>query len=64
MVIIDVQNDFIDGTLAIKHCPAGEDGYEVIPLINKLITDVPFNLIVYTQDWHPGIFLILLIIMT
>ena len=53
MLIIDVQNDFIDGTLALKRCQAGEDGNDIIPIINKLITDVPFSLIVYTQDWHP-----------
>ncbi len=53
MIIVDVQNDFIDGSLALRNCPAGQDGYEVIPVINQLIIDVPFSLIVYTQDWHP-----------
>jgi nicotinamidase-related amidase len=48
-----VQKDFIDGSLALKHCPAKEDGNEVVPLINELLSQVPFDSIVYTQDWHP-----------
>ncbi|KAH3728500.1 hypothetical protein DPMN_054457 [Dreissena polymorpha] len=33
-------------------CPAGQDGEEVIPVINNLLDTVPFDLIVYTKDWH------------
>ena len=29
LVVVDVQNDFISGSLAIKHCPAGQDGEDV-----------------------------------
>ncbi|RNA32700.1 Pyrazinamidase nicotinamidase [Brachionus plicatilis] len=53
LVIVDVQNDFIDGTMAISKCPSGQDGSEVIPCINELIRSVPFDAIVYTYDWHP-----------
>ena len=29
LIIVDVQNDFISGTLAISNCPAGQNGEEV-----------------------------------
>jgi nicotinamidase-related amidase len=25
-----------------------------VPIINELINHVPFDLIVYTMDWHPA----------
>lgn len=53
LVVIDVQNDFIQGSLALQQCPAGHNGAEVIPVINQLIDTIPFDLIVYTKDWHP-----------
>ena len=53
-VVIDVQNDFITGALAIKDYPAKEDGTDVIPVVNKLLETVPFDNIFYTQDWHPN----------
>ena len=28
-VVVDVQNDFISGSLAIINCPAGQDGKDV-----------------------------------
>ena len=27
-----VQNDFIDGSLSLKHCPAGQDGAAIVPV--------------------------------
>ena len=51
---MDVQNDFIDGTLALKNCPAKQDGAEVVPCINYMLDNVPFDVIVYTLDWHPA----------
>jgi nicotinamidase-related amidase len=51
---VDLQNDFIDGSMALKNSPARDDGTAVIPIINQLIHDIPFDLIVYTQDWHPA----------
>lgn len=53
-VIVDVQNDFIDGSLALINGPAGQDGAEVVPVINDLIDGCNFQAIVYTQDWHPA----------
>ena len=29
LLVIDVQNDFISGSLAVVNCPAGEKGEEV-----------------------------------
>jgi len=29
LIVVDVQNDFISGSLAISNCPAGHDGEEV-----------------------------------
>ena len=54
LIIVDVQNDFISGTLAIHHCPAGHRGEEVVPVINRLTQSVPFDLVVYSYDWHPN----------
>ena len=53
LIIIDVQNDFIGGTLALKHCPAGQDGAAVVPVINKLRASVPFDAVAVSLDWHP-----------
>ena len=53
-VCVDVQNDFISGTLSITNCPAGQDGSVVVPPINKLIENVPFDAIYYSLDWHPA----------
>lgn len=52
LLIVDVQYDFIDGTLALKNCPSQHQGEHVIPIINKLLADVQFDVVVYTQDWH------------
>ena len=52
-IIVDVQNDFISGTLSISNCPAGQNGAEVVPPINKLIETVPFDALYYSLDWHP-----------
>jgi nicotinamidase/pyrazinamidase len=47
LLVIDVQNDFVPGgALAV---PAGD---EIIPLLNQL--QPRFDLVVATQDWHPG----------
>jgi exosome complex component RRP4 len=52
LLIVDVQYDFIDGTLALKNCPSQHQGEHVIPIINKLLNDIHFDVVVYTQDWH------------
>jgi len=53
LLVIDVQNDFISGSLAITNCPAKQDGEEVVQPINKLIETTPFDIICYSLDWHP-----------
>ncbi|XP_065325181.1 nicotinamidase-like isoform X2 [Gordionus sp. m RMFG-2023] len=58
LLLVDVQNDFISGSLALKNCPAKEDGADIIPIINDEILQDQlcsqfFSIIVYTQDWHP-----------
>ena len=53
LIVIDVQNDFISGSLAINKCPAGHRGEDVIPVINTLIESVSFDQVIYSQDWHP-----------
>ena len=52
-IIVDVQNDFISGTLSLSKCPSEHRGEEVIPVINQLLKSVPFDLVVYSYDWHP-----------
>ena len=48
LLIVDVQNDFCPGgSLA---CP---DGDRIIPVINRLMEEKDWDLIVATQDWHP-----------
>ena len=53
ILVIDVQNDFITGPLAIKDFPAQEDGVDVVPQINQLLDSTPFDNIFYSQEWHP-----------
>jgi len=54
-VIVDVQNDFISGTLSLSSCPSKHSGEQVVPVINKVLAEKSsdFGAIVYTQDWHP-----------
>lgn len=53
LLVVDVQNDFIDGTLSLKNCPSKHNGEEVVPIINNLINQSNFDVIAYTLDWHP-----------
>ncbi|XP_041359539.1 nicotinamidase-like [Gigantopelta aegis] len=53
LLVIDVQNDFINGSLALNGYPAGHDGYDVIPVINKMLGEIPFDVVMYSKDWHP-----------
>lgn len=52
LLVVDVQNDFISGTLAIKRCEAAQEGSDVIPVINSMLQKVPFDHVVYSLDWH------------
>lgn len=49
LIIVDVQNDFVSGTLAV---PDGR-GTAVVEACNRLRKVAPFNTVVVTQDWHP-----------
>ncbi|CAG0916980.1 unnamed protein product [Notodromas monacha] len=53
LLVIDVQNDFINGSLSMDNCPAGHKGVEVIEPINGLLENVTFDAVVYSYDWHP-----------
>jgi len=53
-VIVDVQNDFISGSLAIINCSAKQDGEDVVAPINYLLDTVPFDECYYSLDWHPA----------
>lgn len=47
LIVVDIQNDFLPGgALAVS------EGDKVIPVVNALMEK--FDLIVATQDWHPG----------
>lgn len=48
LLIVDIQYDFLPGgALGVK------EGDQVIPVINQL-TQLPFDVVVASQDWHPG----------
>ncbi|KAL3282963.1 hypothetical protein HHI36_006121 [Cryptolaemus montrouzieri] len=53
LVLVDVQNDFISGTLDVRNCPAGHNGEEIIKPINRLLDSVRFDAVFYSLDWHP-----------
>lgn len=46
LIVVDVQNGFITGALAVPH------GEEVVAVINKIAP--AFENVVLTQDWHPA----------
>ena len=45
LIVVDVQNDFVSGSLAI---PGARD---IVPVINRLVAG--FEHVIVTQDWHP-----------
>lgn len=47
LLIVDVQNDFVNGSLAV---PNGES---IVPLINCLANSGRWDYVVATKDWHP-----------
>ena len=53
LVVVDVQNDFISGSLSLAKCPAGQSGNAVVPVINNLLNQNLFDVVVYSADWHP-----------
>lgn len=54
LIVVDVQNDFLTGSLSLSSCPAKQDGLRTVPVINKLINQQEWDLVVYTFDWHPN----------
>ncbi len=46
LIVVDVQNCFITGALAVPH------GKDVVPVINRIAP--AFDNVVLTQDWHPA----------
>ena len=53
LLVIDVRNDFISGSLSIKNCPAKHEGSEVVPVISRLLDTSRFDVVVYSCNWHP-----------
>ncbi|XP_037070768.1 nicotinamidase-like [Pollicipes pollicipes] len=53
-VIVDVQNDFISGSLAVCNCSAQHKGEEVVPVINEALDTIKFDVVAYSMDWHPN----------
>ncbi|KAK7180048.1 hypothetical protein DPSP01_010715 [Paraphaeosphaeria sporulosa] len=47
LVLIDIQNDFINGSLNNPRAPA------ILPRVYKLLDDHEWPFIVASQDWHP-----------
>ena len=54
LIVVDVQNDFISGSLAISNCPAGHNGEDVVAPINHMLDKIPFTMICYRwrQEQH------------
>lgn len=49
LLVVDVQRDFCPGgALAVS------EGDEVVPVINRLMRDGGYDLIIASQDWHPA----------
>nr|XP_031841342.1 uncharacterized protein LOC116430857 [Nomia melanderi]XP_031841354.1 uncharacterized protein LOC116430857 [Nomia melanderi] len=53
LVVVDMQNDFIDGSLALRDCRANQNGFDAVEPINRLIKHGFFDKIIYSLDWHP-----------
>ncbi|KAF2903671.1 hypothetical protein ILUMI_02512 [Ignelater luminosus] len=52
-LIVDVQNDFILGSLNVSEQPANQNPEEIIRPINHLLDFVSFDTVFYSLDWHP-----------
>ncbi|KAK8768317.1 hypothetical protein V5799_015218, partial [Amblyomma americanum] len=53
IIIVDVQNDFIDGNLSVRNVSDNQHPECIVPVINSILYDLQWDLVVYTQDWHP-----------
>ena len=47
MIIVDLQNDFCTGSMAV------EEAEQIVPIINDLRQMNQFHYIFRTRDWHP-----------
>lgn len=47
LIVVDVQNDFVSGSLAVPGAS------EILDLIGRLVRDGGYACVVLTQDWHP-----------
>ncbi|KAH7723975.1 CBN-PNC-2 protein [Aphelenchoides avenae] len=54
LIVVDFQNDFVSGSLAIKKGSAHQDPLEALIPLNALLTRAAdFHEVIYTLDWHP-----------
>lgn len=53
-IVVDVQNDFITGTLTVTNIGDEKDPASIVPVINDLLENVPWEVVVFTYDWHPA----------
>ena len=56
LLVIDMQNDFLTGSLALRDAPAKQDGLEIIRPLNDFLSEASdnFDVVVYSIDWHPS----------
>jgi nicotinamidase/pyrazinamidase len=48
LILVDIQNDFMKGgSLEVPHADI------IIPVVNKLLSEKDWDLVVATKDWHP-----------
>ncbi|CCD70256.1 nicotinamidase [Caenorhabditis elegans] len=53
LLVVDFQNDFVDGSLKIGDGDAGQEPSSAITPLNELLQLSSWDLVVYTKDWHP-----------
>lgn len=53
LLVVDFQNDFVDGSLKIGDGDARQDPNVAIVPLNELLQLNSWDLVVYTKDWHP-----------
>ncbi|KAK2575957.1 hypothetical protein KPH14_007318 [Odynerus spinipes] len=53
LIVVDVQNDFIEGTLALRKYTSNQDGADVVEPINRLSKEARWDKVIYSLDWHP-----------
>ena len=61
-LVIDMQNDFLTGSLALRAAPAGQDGLEILEPLNAFLDEasdnfdkIGFSALVHSRQgkrWH------------